>query len=43
MVAGWPGNFEPARALALGFRGDADFEAIIRTHIADELGGRFAA
>ena len=43
VVAGWPGNFDPARALALGFRADADFEAIIRTHIADELGGRFAA
>ena len=43
VVAGWPGNFEPARALALGFRADESFEAIIRIHIADELGGTFAA
>jgi nucleoside-diphosphate-sugar epimerase len=43
VVAGWPGNFDPARALALGFRADESFEAIIRTHIADELGGTFAA
>ena len=43
VVAGWPGNFEPARALALGFRADESFEAIIRIHIADELGGVLAA
>ena len=28
-----------ARALALGFRGDTSFAAIIRQHIADELAG----
>jgi nucleoside-diphosphate-sugar epimerase len=39
IVEGWPQRFEPARALELGFRADADFEEIIRIHIADELGG----
>lgn len=39
IVEGWPQNFDPQRALSLGFRADADFEEIIRIHIADELGG----
>jgi D-erythronate 2-dehydrogenase len=42
VVAGWPRNFAPARALALGFKADASFEDIIRIHIEDELGGRIA-
>jgi nucleoside-diphosphate-sugar epimerase len=42
IVAGWPSRFDPRRALALGFRGDASFEEIIRVHIADELGGKIA-
>jgi nucleoside-diphosphate-sugar epimerase len=42
IVAGWPSRFDPKRALALGFRGDASFDDIIRVHIADELGGRIA-
>ena len=42
IVAGWPRNFAPTRALALGFRPDASFEDIIRIHIEDELGGRIA-
>ena len=37
IVAGWPQNFDPQRALALGFRADPSFEEIIRIHIADEL------
>jgi nucleoside-diphosphate-sugar epimerase len=37
IVEGWPQNFEPRRALALGFRADQSFEEIIRIHIADEL------
>ena len=37
IVAGWPRNFDPARALNLGFRADANFSAIIRAHIEDEL------
>jgi nucleoside-diphosphate-sugar epimerase len=40
MVDGWPQNFDASRALALGFRADAAFDAIIRSHIADELEGR---
>jgi nucleoside-diphosphate-sugar epimerase len=42
IVAGWPRNFEPKRALSLGFKADESFEAIIRAHIEDELGGRIA-
>jgi nucleoside-diphosphate-sugar epimerase len=36
IVEGWPRNFDPRRALALGFRADASFEEIIRIHITDE-------
>jgi nucleoside-diphosphate-sugar epimerase len=39
IVDGWPRNFKPDRALALGFRADKSFDDIIRTHIEDELGG----
>lgn len=39
MVAGWPRNFAPERALKLGFRADDSFEAIIRQHIECELDG----
>lgn len=39
IVEGWPRNFDPQRALALGFEGDASFDEIIRIHIEDELGG----
>jgi nucleoside-diphosphate-sugar epimerase len=42
IVAGWPRNFAPKRALGLGFRADASFEDIIRHHIEDELGGKIA-
>ena len=40
IVAGWPSRFDPRRALALGFQGEASFDDIIRVHIADELGGK---
>jgi nucleoside-diphosphate-sugar epimerase len=40
IVAGWPRNFTPRRALELGFQADRSFEDIIRAHIEDELGGR---
>jgi nucleoside-diphosphate-sugar epimerase len=43
IVAGWPGRFDARRALALGFKAEASFDAIIRVHIDDELGGRIAA
>jgi nucleoside-diphosphate-sugar epimerase len=42
IVAGWPRNFAPKRALELGFKGDTSFEDIIRIHIDDELGGKVA-
>src|SRR6185295_18186871 len=42
IVAGWPRNFSPKRALELGFKADASFEDIIRHHIEDELGGKVA-
>ncbi|MGJ3261660.1 MAG: NAD-dependent epimerase/dehydratase family protein, partial [Salinarimonas sp.] len=40
IIAGWPRAFAPARAHALGFRAEESFDAIIRVHIEDELGGR---
>jgi nucleoside-diphosphate-sugar epimerase len=40
IVAGWPRNFDPRRALELGFRADDSFEQIIRIHIEDELQGK---
>jgi nucleoside-diphosphate-sugar epimerase len=43
IVANWPQNFDTRRALALGFKPDDSFEAILRTHVADELGGKIAA
>jgi len=42
MVAGWPQAFEASRARALGFTADKDFDAIVRAHIEDELGGAIA-
>jgi len=42
IVAGWPSRFDPRRALALGFCGEASFDEIIRVHIEDELGGKIA-
>lgn len=39
IIAGWPQSFDAARALALGFRAEPSFDAIIRTHIDDELHG----
>ena len=42
IVAGWPSDFIPERALALGFRAESSFDEIIRVHIEDELGGKLA-
>jgi len=39
VVEGWPRNFDPQRALSLGFKAEPDMDTIIRTHIDDELGG----
>jgi D-erythronate 2-dehydrogenase len=43
IVAGWPRAFDARRATDLGFTAEPDFDAIIRAHIEDELGGRVAA
>jgi len=40
IVSGWARNFDAKRALSLGFKGDASFDDIIRSHIEDELGGK---
>ena len=43
-VDGWPRNFDPKRALKLGFTtAEKTFDDIIRIHIDDELGGNFTA
>ena len=39
IVAGWPRDFAPDRALAAGFTADASFQDIIRTHIRDTAAG----
>jgi len=38
MVAGWPRNFAPERAIALGFKAESSFDEIIAVYIEDELG-----
>lgn len=44
IVAGWPRDFVTERALKLGFTtAEKTFDDIIRIHIEDELGGKFAA
>jgi nucleoside-diphosphate-sugar epimerase len=40
IVSGWPTAFVAKRARDLGFTADESFEAIVRTHIEDEHGGR---
>jgi nucleoside-diphosphate-sugar epimerase len=37
IVDGWPRDFDPQRAVALGFVADPDFETIIRIYIEDDL------
>lgn len=39
IVSGWPQDFDPERALRLGFRAENDFSQIIQTYIDDDLGG----
>ncbi len=41
IVEGWTRNFDPQRAIALGFKAESSFDEIIRIHIEDELGGTF--
>ncbi len=42
IVGGWPARFDARRAIALGFKAENSFDAIIRAHIDDELGGSIA-
>jgi nucleoside-diphosphate-sugar epimerase len=42
IVGGWPEKFVTRRAKELGFKAEDSFDAIIRAHIEDELGGRVA-
>ncbi|MEM9575384.1 MAG: D-erythronate dehydrogenase [Pseudomonadota bacterium] len=37
IVSGWPRDFQPDRAIALGFKAETRFEQIIETYIADDL------
>ena len=43
IVAGWPYKFDTARANAMGFTADKNFDEIVSQHIADQLGGKWAA
>jgi nucleoside-diphosphate-sugar epimerase len=43
IVAGWPSRFDATRAQALGFKAEQSFDEIVRIHIEEDLGGRFAA
>ena len=40
IVASWPVRAEARRARTLGFADDGSFDAIVRAHVEDELGGR---
>ncbi|MBK4737757.1 D-erythronate dehydrogenase [Noviherbaspirillum pedocola] len=41
IVGGWPAVWDASRALALGLEGDADFDAVVRAYVEDDLrGGR---
>jgi nucleoside-diphosphate-sugar epimerase len=43
IVEGWPRNFDARRAVQFGFTTEEKtFDDIIRIHIEDELGGKFA-
>lgn len=37
IVSGWPRDFAPERALALGFTADASFDEIVETYIREDL------
>jgi nucleoside-diphosphate-sugar epimerase len=37
IVEGWPRNFAPERALALGFRAEDSFRQIVETYISEDL------
>jgi nucleoside-diphosphate-sugar epimerase len=37
IVASWPGAWDESRARRLGFAGDADFDAVVRAYVEDDL------
>ena len=37
IVSTWPARFAPQRGLALGMRGDADFDGIVRAYIDEDM------
>ncbi len=39
IVDGWAQDFDTHRAESLGFRAETSFDAIVRAHVEDELGG----
>ena len=39
IVDGWAQDFDTRRAEALGFRAETSFDAIVKAHVEDELGG----
>ena len=40
IVGGWPRNFDPARALELGFEAESSFSEIVSIYIEDEISSR---
>ncbi|MDB5586725.1 MAG: putative epimerase/dehydratase, partial [Devosia sp.] len=40
IVDGWAQDFDPQRAIALGFTADADLDALLAVYIDEELGGK---
>ena len=42
IVDGWARDFNASRAESLGFRAETSFDAIVRAHVEDELGGKVA-
>jgi nucleoside-diphosphate-sugar epimerase len=41
IVSGWSERFDVKRSVELGFKAESSFDDIVRTHIEDELGGKF--
>ncbi len=40
IVAGWPRDFDTARAQKMGFRAETSFQEIIEVYLDDEMGGK---
>ncbi|MGB3405935.1 MAG: D-erythronate dehydrogenase [Jannaschia sp.] len=43
IVAGWPQDFDAARAHELGFRAETTFRQIIEVYVEDEMGGNLSS